>query len=95
MSQGWSVCQVSETTKQTGSVKSIFVPSFHLEKEKQWLMVNLLYEHYLNAKCVLQWHIVFLRLKAKMSLRKNLEKTSNDNLNEPIEKKSTLIPYAC
>ena len=33
MSQGWSVCHLSETTKQTGAGKSIFVPSF-LEKRK-------------------------------------------------------------
>ena len=31
MSQGWSVCHVSETRKQTGAGKSMFVPSF-LEK---------------------------------------------------------------
>ena len=45
MSQGWSVCHVSETTKQTGAGKSIFVPSF-LEKENQWLMIHILYKHY-------------------------------------------------
>ena len=45
MSQGWSVCQVNETIKQTGAGKSIFVLSF-LEKESQWLMVDILYEHY-------------------------------------------------
>ena len=32
MSQGWSVCHVSETTKQTGAGKSIFVPSFREKK---------------------------------------------------------------
>ena len=31
MSQCWLVCHASETTKQTGAGKSIFVPSF-LEK---------------------------------------------------------------
>ena len=45
MLQGWSVCHVSETTKQTGAGKSILVPSF-LEKENQWLMIDMLYEHY-------------------------------------------------
>ena len=43
MLQGWSLCHVSETTKQTGVGKSIFVPSF-LEKENQWLMLDILYE---------------------------------------------------
>ena len=33
MSQGWSVCHVSETTKQAGAGKSFFDPSF-LEKRK-------------------------------------------------------------
>ena len=28
MSQGWPLCHVSETTKQTGVGKFIFVPSF-------------------------------------------------------------------
>ena len=33
MSQDVSVCHISETTKQTGARKSIFVPSF-LEKQR-------------------------------------------------------------
>ena len=32
MSQGWSVCHVSKTTKQTGAGKSIFAPSFLKKK---------------------------------------------------------------
>ena len=45
MSQDWSVCHVSETAKQTGAGKSIFVPSV-VEKENQWLMIHILHEHY-------------------------------------------------
>ena len=43
MSQGWSVCHVSETTKQTGAGKSIFVPSF-LEKKPN----DLWYIYYMS-----------------------------------------------
>ena len=41
--QDWSVCHVSKKTKQIGVGKSIFTPSF-LEKENQWLMVDILNE---------------------------------------------------
>ena len=44
LSQCWSVCHVSETTKQTGVGESTFLPSF-LEKENQWLMIDILYGH--------------------------------------------------
>ena len=46
MPQGWPVCHVSETTrKKTGAGKSSFVPSF-LEKENQWLKIDILHEYH-------------------------------------------------
>ena len=85
MSQCWSVCHVSETAKQTGVGKSTFLPSF-LEKENQWLMIDILYGHYCNAKCVLQSNIVSLRQKAKISSPKNIDKITKDNLNDLLKR---------
>ena len=45
VAKAWSVCRVNETAKQTAASKSIFVQSF-LEKENQWLMIDILYEYY-------------------------------------------------
>ena len=45
VAKGWSVYHVIETAKQTAAGKSIFVQSI-LEKENQWLFINILYEYY-------------------------------------------------
>ena len=66
MSQDLSVCPVSETTKQTGARKSIFVPSF-LEKQRPMPCGRYTKWVVLACECVLQYHIVSIRLKAKIS----------------------------
>ena len=87
MSQGWPLGHVSETTKQSGAGKFIFVPSF-LEN----------HDRYTCYRCtiwvLLEWKVCAAMGHLKWVKKKQL-KTNKDNLNEPIEKKSILISYAC